>query len=350
MRLAWLALTLLALAILASSLASSSQRVLISVSDPEGDDRGPGYYGYPANPVFKPGVFDIVGFQVIDEGARLTFAVTFKELGGNPWGGPNGFSLQNIQVYVRTTQTGLPSRTDTLGLNIVFAPSFAWHFAIIIVPGWEEKIVPVGQRSGIYYYGYNITQDGVLTIGVEGNTIKASVDKKALIDVDNVASWTIVVAVASYDGFGPNRVRPAGPTGGEWVLNGTKYATPEQRTRIARAIAAGIEPRVLDLLVYSPESKTGITAETQYKWLDSYNPDLKLMATIPPVEVPPVTITQTLVKTQTVTETRTALETRTLLSTTTVETTVTQINWPVSIALLIVGLVVGGIIARFLIR
>jgi len=343
------AFTLLALlVILATSTPLEGQRVLVSVSDPEGDDRGPGYYGYPTNPVFKPGVFDMVKFEVVDEGARISFRVTFKELGGNPWGGPNGFSLQNIQIYVRTTQTGLPSRTDTLGLNVVFAPSYAWHFAIIIVPGWEEKIVPEGQRSGIYYYGYSIVQDGVLVVKVDGNTIIASVDKKAVIDVDNVASWTIVVAVASYDGFGPNRVRPVGPVGGEWVLNGTKYATPEQRARIAKAIAAGIEPRILDLLVYSPEYKTGITAETQYKWLDSYNPDLKLLATIPPIQIPPttVTITSTITNTVTSTITKVTTELRTEVQT----TTVTQINWPISILLLIVGLVVGIIVVRFILR
>ncbi len=332
-----------------SSIPLEGQRaelILISVPDPEGDDRGPGYYGYPANPVFKPGVFDIREFQIVDRGEVLDFKVTFKELGGNPWGGPNGFSLQNIQIYVRTTQTGLPSRTDTLGLNVVFSPSYSWHFAIIVVPGWEEKMVPEGQRSGILYYGHSVVQDGVLRIVVEGNTITASVSKKALVDVDNVASWTIVVAVASYDGFGPNRVRPVGPTGGEWVLNGTRFAKPEQVPRIAKAITAGIEPRVLDLLVYSPEYKTGITAEMQYKWLDSYNPDLKLLATIPPVEVPPVTITMT----KTVTELRTEIQTQTLLQTTTYSTTVTQVNWPISILLLIVGLVVGAIVVRFILR
>lgn len=341
-------LPLLIIVTLILAIPSGGQRVLISISDPEGDDRGPGYYGYPVNPVFKLGVFDIVMFEVRDEGARLAFITTFKELGGNPWGGPNGFSLQNIQIYVRTTQTGLPARSDTLGLNVVFAPSYSWHFAIVIVPGWEEKIVPEGQRSGIYYYGSSIVQDDILSVRVEGNSIIASVDKKALPDVENVASWTIVVTVASYDGYGPNRVRPAGPVGGEWVLNGTKYATPEQRARIAKAIAAGIEPRVLDLLVYSPEFKTGITAETQYKWLDSYNPDLKLLAMIPPIESPPVTITTTKTLTETRVETRTQTETQTIVTPTT--TTVTQVNWPISILLLIIGLVIGGVVARFLIR
>jgi carbohydrate-binding DOMON domain-containing protein len=343
------ALVLLALlSILVISTPLSSQMVLISVSDPEGDDRGPGYYGYPENPVFKPGVFDIVGFKVVDEGDRLAFITTFKELGGNPWGGPNGFSLQNIQIYVRTTQTGLPARTDTLGLNVVFAPSYAWHFSIIVVPGWEEKIVPEGQRAGVYYYGFSVVQDGVLNVRVDGNSIVASVDKKALIDVDNVASWTIVVAVASYDGFGPNRVRPVGPTGGEWVLHGTMFATPEQRARIAKAIATGIEPRVVDLLVYSPEFKDGITAEIQYTWLDSYNPDLKLLATIPHIEIPPTTVTITNTVTNTIF--RTLTELRTEIRTEVQTTTVTQVNWPVSILLLIIGLVVGGIIVRFVVR
>ncbi|MEM2223352.1 MAG: glucodextranase DOMON-like domain-containing protein [Acidilobaceae archaeon] len=325
--------------ILGVPVLSHAQRVIVDISDPEADDRGPGYYGYPANPVFKPGVFDLIRFQVVDEGKYVAFKFTFKDLGGNPWGGPNGFSLQSIHVYVRTTQTGLPSRTDTLGLNIVFHPLFAWHFAIIIVPGWEEKVVPEGQRSGIYYYGRSIVQDDVLRIIIEGDTIIARVDKDILIDVENIASWTIVVAIASYDGFGPNRVRPVGPTGGEWVLNGTRYATPEQRTKIAKAIAAGIEPRVLDLTTYSPQYK-GVDVATQYRWLDSFNVDLNLMAMIPPVELKPVTITAV------TTETKTEIKTETLP----VTTAITQINWPISIVLLIVGLIVGAIVVRFIFR
>ncbi|MDM7275193.1 MAG: glucodextranase DOMON-like domain-containing protein [Thermoprotei archaeon] len=341
-----LVLSAIILLSLLSSTTATAQKTLISIADAEEDDRGPGYYGYPANPVFKPGVFDIVKFEVIDLGEAIRFAVSFKDLGGNPWGGPNGFSLQNIQIYVRTTQAGLPARTDTLGLNVAFSSSFAWHFAIIIVPGWEEKMAPEGQRSGILLYGSSIVQDGVLTISVSGNTIMASVNKKALVDVENIASWTITVMVASYDGFGPNRVRTVGPTGGEWVLNGTKYATPEQRARIAKAIAAGMEPRVLDLTVYSPEFKAGIDAATQYKWLDSYNPDLKLPAMVPPIVVAPQVVTTTVFKTETKTETKTELRTQEL----TVTTEVPTVSWPISIVLLIVGLIVGVIVARFLIK
>ena len=333
-----------------------AQQVLMDVEDPVGDDKGPGYYGYPSNPVFVEGAFDITKFRLIDSGDRLLFSVSVADLGGNPWGGPNGFSLQNIQIYVRTTQTGLPSRTDTLGLNVVFAPSFAWHFAIVIVPGWEESIVPFGQRAGIFFYESSIVQDGVLEIIVEDNTITASVSKEVLPDVENAANWQVVVALASYDGFGPNRVRPAGPTGGEWVINATATADREQTVRISKAIAAGIEPRVLDLLV----APGGLSEEDQYNWLDSYNPDLGLMAMIPPIDLEPEVITETVTEISTVTTTRTVTQTEvetetitetttqvtTSVSTTTETKTVTETNWAVSIVLLIVGLAVGFMASR----
>ncbi|MEN2999699.1 MAG: glucodextranase DOMON-like domain-containing protein [Acidilobaceae archaeon] len=325
------ALFLLALLSTLALAPLAEARTVIDITDPEGDDRGPGYYGYPGNAVFKPGVFDLVRFQVVDEGASLAFRLTFKDLGGNPWGGPNGFCLQHVHVYVRTTQAGL-ARMDSLGLNIAFPSSHAWHFAIIVAPGWEEKVVPAGQRAGIYFYSEAMTQDGDMTVSVEGNSIIVRVRKTKLIDTENVDKWTITVALASYDGFGPARVRPAGPTGGEWVLNGTRFATPEQRGRIAKAIAEGMEPRVMDLAMYSPTVK-GIDAATQFRWLDSFDVDTKRLAQVPfaPVERT-ITVEKTLEKQVTLTETK------------------TETNWPISIGLLIVGLAVGFLVARFLLK
>ena len=67
---------------------------------------------------------------------------------------------------------------------------------------------------------------------------------------------------------------------------------------------------------------------------------------------PPTTVTVT----NTITRTITAVEPRaertvtlTELRTSVQTTTITQVNWPISILLLIIGLVVGGIIVRFLI-
>jgi carbohydrate-binding DOMON domain-containing protein len=82
--------------------SQESMVVVFSASDPVGDDRGTGNYTYPTNAVFKPGVFDLTGFAVMRNSTHIAFAVFLRDLGGNPWGGPAGFCLQHVQIYVRT--------------------------------------------------------------------------------------------------------------------------------------------------------------------------------------------------------------------------------------------------------
>ena len=337
----------------------SAQKLVLSVSDPVGDDRGPGYYGYPTADVFKPGVFDLTKLEVYVNDTHVIFKVYVKDLGGNPWNGPNGFCLQYVQIYIRTTETGLPARMDTIGLNIVLRPDYAWYYALLLAPGWEEQPVPVGQRAALYYANGTVIAQGTgfsVYADTASNAIVAVVSRKLLSDIDNIPSWRIVVAMASYDGFGPMRVRPVSATGGEWVINGSAYATADQVKKLAKAIAKNLDPRVMDLLVYSPDYKNGITAEQQYEWLNSYDPDKGLPAMIPGLAptILTTTATQTILSTLTTTKTQTIEKTLTTtsvsISSTTISKEIPVTDWTmtsiVGVVLLIIGFVIGFFVRR----
>jgi len=120
---------------------------VFSFSDPEGDDNGIGTLKYPTNPVFKPGVFDLLKFQVFTDDNYVYFRATFKNLGGNPWNGPNGFSLQHLQIYVLTTAKLAVNKTAP-GLNVEINPG--WHYLIVAIPGWGDTPWPDGEVSAIY--------------------------------------------------------------------------------------------------------------------------------------------------------------------------------------------------------
>ena len=356
MKKALLAGLILATVVLSAlAIAPAHAQTSISVSDPEGDDKGPGTYGYPTNEVFQPGVYDLLGFTVTDTGNALEFRIKLKNLGDNPWNGPNGFCLQFVQIYVHTTAGG-PARVDTFGLNFLLRPDYAWNFAILLAPGWEESPVPTGQRAAIYLAnGTVIVQDGAFNVSADetNNEIIATVAKSVLPDTDNFMNWKYVVAVASYDGFGPMRVRAAGVTGGEWAINATAYATSQdQVTKLAQAIAKGMEPRALDLLVYSGEYN-GITADQQYEWLWNFDPETGALPIVPGIERVTETVTETETVTTTTTATTTAYQTTTATTTvtstsvsvSTSTTTVTQTDWittgAVGIVLLLIGLGIG---------
>jgi alpha-amylase/alpha-mannosidase (GH57 family) len=237
--------------------AAAGARVVFEMTDPEGDDDGAGGYKYPKADVFVPGVFDLTQFRVLDAGDTVIFEAYFKNLGGNPWGGPNGFCLQYTHVYVHTTLK-VPGRTDTFGLNVNVTEDSAWHVALLLAPGWGSDPVPSGERAAIYFAdGSVLVQDGKnLKVYADParNAIVAEVSKSVLPDAENMDKWVYTVAVTSYDGYGSMRIRPFGVDPDVWVVGvGAKHA---------KAVLFNVVPRVMDLL--AP------TAQDQYAQLSSY--------------------------------------------------------------------------------
>jgi len=331
---------------------TASGNVVFEMKDPVGDDDGAGDYEYPTNSVFKPGVFDMTGFRVIDAGDRLVFEVTVRDLGGNPWGGPNGFCLQYVQIYVHTASG--PYNTTTFGLNVEIDPEYAWSFALLLAPGWGSDPVPKGQRAAMYFAnGTVVVQDGAFSVSADpaANAIKAEVRKSILPDVGDVGNWSYVVVLTSYDGYGPDRIRPFGVSPDEWVVGAGED--------MATAILFNAVPRVMDLLAPTPED--------QYRMLRSFEINkssgevkLAVIKGVSPQEaqapaVVTTTVTQTVTYTESVTErlvettTYTTTKTSVTISTETITQPVTD-NRLVGVGVilgLIAGLVAGSLIAGY---
>jgi len=322
-------------------IVSPRAKVLLDVTDPEGDDDGAGGYEYPLNPVFKPGAFDLLRFKVIEVNDKVLFEVHVRNLGGNPWGGPNGFSMQYIHIYIRTTLREL-GRGDTIGLNVNLSDESRWHIAILIAPGWGSDPVPKGERAAIHYSNDTIVvQNGLYKVYVDpaANAIIAEISKSLLPDVDNIEKWVYTVILTSYDGYGPYRIRPFGVESQEWVVGvGSRYA---------QAVLFNVIPRVMDIL--AP------TKDEQYAMLNTFKIDrergVAQMAIVrgfskTAMTQPPPT------KTVTVTE----FMERTLALTVekTIETTVTMTSVEAQtgrlLIALIVGLALGLLLARFIVR
>jgi hypothetical protein len=239
-------------------------KIVLSFTDPEGDDKGTGNITYPTNPVFKPGVFDIIGFQVLQDENFIYLRTTVKDLGGNPWNGPNGFCLQIIFVYIKTTDTRIPVNTSAPGLNVKVYPG--WHYMAVAAPGWGGEPWPSGQAGALYASnGTLITGEGDLfdVYYVVGNSIEIKISKTLLVDVANLENWVFTVALAGYDGFQTWKVRPVQPgPSTEWNFGG---ADPS-------AALAGVQPLVIDFL--AP------TAQDQYRALTTYDPATGKLAVI----------------------------------------------------------------------
>jgi len=333
-------------------IATGVEKIIMDMSDPVGDDNGPGTYVYPTADVFKPGVFDMTRFRVVERGVKIVFEIYVRDLGGNPWNGPNGFCLQYPQIYIRTTMN-LPSRNDTYGLNVDLAENSSWHIAILLAPGWGSDPVPSGERAAIYYYNNTVVvQSDRFNVYADPsrNAIIAEIDRSLLFDVDNISRWVFTVALTSYDGYGPMRVRPVSVETGTWVIGaGIKYA---------QAIARGVEPRVMDVL--AP------TKEDQYNMLNSFQiaPEPKraiiwgVNASVLTQAAQPVrTITIKFLYTTTaynvsITSVTEILErTRTLITTFLTEITTTPFTGSIMLLItIVIAIILGSLVIKLLVR
>src|SRR5687767_11527161 len=103
----------------------------VTLSDPSGDDNGPGTYTYPTDAVYKSGSFDITELQVVPSGDTVELRVQVNSRIEDPWDsaawGGNGFSVQMAIIHIDTDHAAGSGVTDGLpGTNVRFAPEEAW--------------------------------------------------------------------------------------------------------------------------------------------------------------------------------------------------------------------------------
>lgn len=117
----------------------------LTLSDPTGDDDGPGTYRYPTDAVYEAGSFDLTKLTVAPSGneVELTVGVASRiedRWDSRVWGG-NGFSVQMVFVFIDTDHVAGSGVTESLpGLNVSFAPGEAWDKVVIISPQAPTRV------------------------------------------------------------------------------------------------------------------------------------------------------------------------------------------------------------------
>jgi hypothetical protein len=174
--------------------------VLFDVTDPTGDDNGPGNYAYPTSDNFHAGAFDLTRFQVIDSGANIVFRVQTRDLTPT-FGSPLGAQL--VDVYVHDPAAA-PADTSTAASfpqrNYQIAPTFAWT-RLVEVQGFGQRYIDAhGTTLG--------------TVAITANQISRfitfSVPKSSLGTPGS--GWGFTVVLTGQDGFSPDQARSFAPT------------------------------------------------------------------------------------------------------------------------------------------
>ena len=108
---------------------------MLDVTDPAGDDNGPGTYQYPTDSSFTAGSFDLTDLKVNQDGTNVYIQVSIAKL--VPTFG-NNFGAQLLDVYVRD-----PGGEHQRGRRL---PDIELH----VPPAWSERLEAQGFASPVW--------------------------------------------------------------------------------------------------------------------------------------------------------------------------------------------------------
>jgi carbohydrate-binding DOMON domain-containing protein len=170
--------------------------VLLDVTDPSGDDNGPGNYAYPTSADFHAGAFDITDFRVIlsPDNSTVTFKLQTRDLSPT-FGSPLGAQL--VDVYVHdpnaantSTASSFPQR------NYSIASPSAWS-RLLEVQGFGQRYIDAaGNTLG--------------TINISANALSRFITfsvPTASLGGQPGSGWGFSVVLTGQDGFSPDQAR-----------------------------------------------------------------------------------------------------------------------------------------------
>ncbi|MBS2962541.1 glucan 1,4-alpha-glucosidase [Actinocrinis puniceicyclus] len=168
---------------------------VLDVTDPAGDDDGPGTYQYPTSSSFSPGSFDLTRFQVITANGTVYLRTTLDKL--TPTFG-NVMGAQLLDVYVHapgaastSTAAAYPQR------NYTIAPADAWSQRIEVQgfasPVWVD---PSADQVGTPTAVVASTLSNTITIALPEAQFGTP-----------TAGWTFALALTGQDGYSADQAR-----------------------------------------------------------------------------------------------------------------------------------------------
>jgi glucoamylase len=179
---------------------------VLDVTDPSGDDNGPGTYAYPLSSAFTAGSFDITRFQVLTKGGTAYLRTTLRTL--TPTFG-NTIGAQLLDIFIHT---GTSAATSTA------APFPSRNYTIAPADAWSQRLEVQGFASPIWV-DVNGNAVGTVTAVVSStitNTITVAVPESAL--GTPTTGWSFAVVLTGQDGFSPDQARAFTPTPSDFTF------------------------------------------------------------------------------------------------------------------------------------
>ncbi|NUP68761.1 MAG: glucan 1,4-alpha-glucosidase, partial [Nonomuraea sp.] len=177
----------------------SGATTVLDVTDPEGDDDGPGTYAYPTAADFHPGAFDLRRFQVITDATTVYLRAGLRDL--TPTFG-NQIGAQLLDVYVRdpaaagsSTQAAFPQR----------------NYRIAEADAWSQRVEAQGFAAPVWT---DASGNGLGGAAVRASSATRTITialPRAVFGTPG-PGWRFAVVLTGQDGFAPDQARGFAPT------------------------------------------------------------------------------------------------------------------------------------------
>ena len=229
---------------------------VLDVTDPAGDDNGPGTYQYPTDSSFHAGAFDLTRFQVVSDGTYAYLRATLRNLDPT-FGVTDGAQLLDVYVHVPGT-AATSTQAAFVSRNYTIAPAGAWSQRVEVqgfaAPVWVNA---AGNSAGTAS-ALAVQADRTITIALP----EAQFGTPA-------SGWGFSVVLTGQDGFSPDLARRFTATPGSFTFG---VCAPGGTAPICSADPAAV-PKAIDVITPS-----GVSQATE------------LNPTLGPVVIQPVTV------------------------------------------------------------
>jgi glucoamylase len=170
---------------------------ILDVTDPDGDDNGPGTYQYPTASDFHAGAFDLERFRVSEDGTNVYLQATLRNMDPTF---SNTFGAQLLDIYVHqpgvaSTSTGAAATTFNYG----------------VTPAWSERLEAQGFASPVWVGASNNSLGTAQFVADHASRTATLIVPESTFGKPG-SGWAFAVALTGQDGFSSDQARSFGPT------------------------------------------------------------------------------------------------------------------------------------------
>ena len=210
----------------------SGGTTVLDVTDPAGDDNGPGTFQYPTSSSYTAGSWDLTRFQVITAGSEVYLRTTLRVLAPT-FGSVDGAQLLDIYVH-DPSATGTSTAAAFPSRNYTIAPADAWSQRLEVQgfasPVWVNA---AGGQVGTPTAVVASTVADTITIALPASEFGTP-----------TSGWTFTVAITGQNGFNGDQAISFTTNPGDFTLGVCPVGGSDQIC----TLSPGSMPEVMDTI------------------------------------------------------------------------------------------------------